>query len=194
MSKWDKEKANLKDLILVQKLSYEEIGRQYGCSGSNIRKVARLQGIELPQRRSTKEGETFDRNKKESKLCLSCGKEILSRNIYCNNTCQNDYEYRMYIEGWKRGLNSGSSGIKILETSNHVRRYLFNKYSNSCQKCGWNIVNVHTNLVPLTIHHIDGDSNNNEENNLELLCPNCHSLTNNYGNRNKKSSRVNRSK
>ena len=44
-SKWFKEKAYLKQAILVDKLSYEEIGRKYGCSGSNIKKVAQRLGI-----------------------------------------------------------------------------------------------------------------------------------------------------
>lgn len=47
-SKWIEEKKNLENMILVQKLSYEEIGRYYGCSGSNIKKVALRIGIELP--------------------------------------------------------------------------------------------------------------------------------------------------
>lgn len=34
--------------------------------------------------------------------------------------------------------------------------------------------------IPLEVHHIDGDKTNNEENNLKLLCPNCHALTPNY--------------
>lgn len=32
-SKWELEKENLEQLIIVEKLSYEEIGRRYGCSG-----------------------------------------------------------------------------------------------------------------------------------------------------------------
>jgi hypothetical protein len=36
--------------------------------------------------------------------------------------------------------------------------------------------------IPLEIHHVDGDRHNNELNNLQILCPNCHSLTpNNSG-------------
>lgn len=46
-SKWIDEKAQLGHLILVDKLSYEEIGRRYGCSGTNIKNVARRLGIEL---------------------------------------------------------------------------------------------------------------------------------------------------
>lgn len=44
-SKWIDEKSNLEQLILVDKLSYEEIGRRYGCTGSNIKNVARRIGI-----------------------------------------------------------------------------------------------------------------------------------------------------
>lgn len=50
-SKWIDEKAQLGHLILVDKLSYEEIGRRYGCSGTNIKNVARRLGIELPVKR-----------------------------------------------------------------------------------------------------------------------------------------------
>ena len=72
----------------------------------------------------------------------------------------------------------------------YIRRYLFEKYNNSCQQCGWSKTNIHTELVPLQIHHIDGDCTNNKENNLELLCPNCHALTENFGSRNKNATRI----
>ena len=34
--------------------------------------------------------------------------------------------------------------------------------------------------ITLEVHHIDGDSLNNELDNLQLLCPNCHSMTDNW--------------
>lgn len=34
--------------------------------------------------------------------------------------------------------------------------------------------------IPLELHHKDGDRTNNTLPNIELLCPNCHSLTDNY--------------
>jgi hypothetical protein len=72
---------------------------------------------------------------------------------------------------------------------------LLEKYNNCCQKCGWNKMNEHTKKVPLTVHHIDGDCSNSRPSNIELICPNCHSLTETYGNLNKgKSKRFNRSK
>jgi len=59
----------------------------------------------------------------------------------------------------------------------HIRKYLFRKYNNKCQKCGWNTMSDFTGKTPLEVSHIDGDFKNNKEENLELLCPNCHSLT-----------------
>lgn len=53
-----------------------------------------------------------------------------------------------------------------------------------CAICGiqqWN-----NKPIVLQLHHIDGNPNNNNLNNLQLLCPNCHSQTDNYcGNANK---------
>lgn len=71
-SKWIDEKAQLEHLILVDKLSYEEIGRRYGCSGTNIKNVARRLGIELPVKRKVNPKETFNR---KYKYCLNCGIE-----------------------------------------------------------------------------------------------------------------------
>lgn len=125
------------------------------------------------------------------KVCLNCGKELVGNkknNKYCCQQCQLDYQYKQYIEKWKNGQESGIKGK--YEVSNHIRKYLFEKYNNSCQKCGWNKINPITGNVPLQIHHIDGDCLNNSENNLELLCPNCHALTETFGTLNKTSSRV----
>jgi len=34
--------------------------------------------------------------------------------------------------------------------------------------------------IPLELHHIDGNQTNVSLDNLQLLCPNCHTLTDNY--------------
>lgn len=130
------------------------------------------------------------RNKIEHKEnhCLYCGKEISDKKKFCNSECQYNYYYEDYINKWKLGLEDGKSGE--FGVSKYIRRYLFNKYNCSCQECGWGIVNKYTNKIPLQIHHIDGDCTNNKEENLQLLCPNCHSLTENYGSRNENATRI----
>lgn len=187
MSKYCKEE--LENLILTQNLSYEAIGRIYGVSGNAIKKAAIRLGIELPARRKINPCETFNKDSnKEIKYCLNCGKKLKHGIKYCSNSCQSQYEYLSYIQRWQNGEESGVIGK--YSVSNHIRKYLFQKYNSRCQRCGWGETNSTTKLVPLQVHHIDGDCLNNKEDNLELLCPNCHSLTETYGNLNQNSSRI----
>lgn len=56
---------------------------------------------------------------------------------------------------------------------------------NKCEICG--LTEWLNNPIKLQIHHIDGDHMNNEIENIQLLCPNCHSQTENFaGRKNKK--------
>ena len=66
------------------------------------------------------------------------------------------------------------------------------KFDNKCSNCGWNEINIYTNNIPLEVEHIDGNSKNNKEENLTLLCPNCHSLTETYKGANRGNGRYNR--
>ena len=38
--------------------------------------------------------------------------------------------------------------------------------------------------IMLELHHIDGNRQNNQLSNLQLLCPNCHSITDNFKSKN----------
>ena len=86
--------------------------------------------------------------------------------------------YVTYIMKWKAGLVDGMCGK--CNISKHIIRYLREKYDNKCCECGWHEVNPYTKKVPLDVEHIDGNYRNNKEENLKLLCPNCHSLTPTY--------------
>lgn len=95
-----------------------------------------------------------------------------------NNKSGSVTKYNNFIALWKQNLVSGMKGKT--STSAHIRKYLFIKYNNKCSCCGWCKINPYTNKIPLEIEHIDGNFKNNKENNLRLLCPNCHSLTSTY--------------
>lgn len=51
-----------------------------------------------------------------------------------------------------------------------------------CSKCGNTGTWLNDKLI-LEVHHIDGNHFNNDISNLCLLCPNCHSQTDNYRNK-----------
>ena len=132
----------------------------------------------------------YNRNKKLTKQCRWCGNYIYKVNETCDQNCNQMFQLYMYINRWQIGLETGiSSGNEL---SFYIRRYLFILNQNKCQKCGWDIVHLITNKVPLHVHHIDGNYLNNKFYNLELLCPNCHSLTFNYGSLNRGNGNVDR--
>lgn len=68
------------------------------------------------------------------------------------------------------------------------------KYQCKCSKCGWGEENPFSHTIPLEVEHIDGNFQNNREDNLTLLCPNCHSLTPTYKGANKGNGRKDREK
>jgi hypothetical protein len=128
-------------------------------------------------------------------ICLSCSNPTKRKSYkYCSNQCQTDYQYKKYIEDWKLGRTDGNKGKEFPQLSNHLKRFLLEKFGEKCCLCGWNKKHPLTKKVPLEVNHIDGNSFNNLEENLQLLCPNCHSLTSNFRNLNKGNGRIHRRK
>ncbi len=116
---------------------------------------------------------------KQKKYCVNCGNEITGRGTkYCCQSCQKDYEYKQWVIRWKNGEETGISGEYGI--SSYLKRYLLNKFNNKCSICGWSKENPYTHTIPLEVEHIDGNYLNNSEENLTILCPNCHSLTSTY--------------
>lgn len=71
---------------------------------------------------------------------------------------------------------------KIASSVIKEKLFEFNLKLHKCEECGrttWIIDNTEY-PIPLQVHHIDGDRSNNELNNLMVLCPNCHTFTDNY--------------
>jgi hypothetical protein len=97
-------------------------------------------------------------------------------------------------QAWNKGKKNESRKRKIED-------YLSNKYSIQSYKLKNRLINEKLfdrkcckcsndswegNAIPLELHHIDGNSSNNNLANLTILCPNCHALTGNYRAKNKK--------
>lgn len=54
---------------------------------------------------------------------------------------------------------------------------------DKCERCG--ISEWQGEKLTLQLHHINGNHNDNRLENLQILCPNCHSLTDNFVNKRK---------
>lgn len=123
------------------------------------------------------------RNHKE-RNCLNCGiKIVYPCRKFCKHSCQQEFRYSEYIKKWKSGEIDGTYDGESM--SGNIRRYIKEKYNHKCRICGWAKMNIYSNSVPLHIDHINGDCTDNREENLDLLCPSCHSLTSTYGNLNR---------
>lgn len=102
--------------------------------------------------------------------------------------------------GWSKGRTIGPKrpiedylSNKQTINSHSLREKLIreNVVEHKCQSC--NQTEWMNKKIPLELHHIDGDRDNNNLSNLQILCPNCHALTDNYrGRKPKIKSRVHR--
>jgi Zn finger protein HypA/HybF involved in hydrogenase expression len=166
---------------LIDDNTIVDIGRMFGISDAAVKKKAKMMGIWEPRIRYNGHNDHLKGVSNKPKMyCRWCGNELNGKKAkkYCNTQCMKNYEHHIYINKWKIGLVDGSKkGYKI---SDFVKRYLLKKYGGKCSRCGWDTPNPYINKVILEVEHIDGDCTNNKEENLDLICPNCHSLTTTY--------------
>ena len=114
--------------------------------------------------------------------CATLKKKVLLYNI--------DFSHFTYgnkkKKGWKhKDINEYLTKNSTIKSAKLKNRLINEGYKeNRCELCGiseWN-----GKPLVCQLHHIDGDVTNNELSNLQMLCPNCHSQTDNYcGNANK---------
>jgi Zn finger protein HypA/HybF involved in hydrogenase expression len=137
---------------------------------------------------------------------------------YCSLECRNSRTWSQEDKTKKSTSAKKSEKLRIANTNrpeefwlkiaktrreNHKKRILESEYrdlsfeslrfrilyeqENKCNKCGldkW----LDENII-LELEHKDGDNKNNDRKNLEMICPNCHSLTQTWRGRNKKERR-----
>lgn len=101
--------------------------------------------------------------------CTQCGKEYALRTLKATGVCgicTRSFEYFL------------STLAKNTRRASAKKLIKFGLKSHKCEVClrsTWN-----DQPIPIELDHIDGDSSNNELNNLRILCPNCHAQTPTY--------------
>ena len=113
---------------------------------------------------------------------LSCNEIILSSKRkatrYCSPACSSISKSEEKLRMWLTGEWSGAKSNG--ELANTIKKFLLAEAAHSCSRCGWMEINPSTGRCPLEVDHIDGNSSNNRSDNLQVLCPNCHSITPTY--------------
>ena len=142
------------------------------------------------------------------KICPKCNSEHDKPGTYCSGTCANSrvfsdeakYKKSIALKGRKpTGILADKEAWanKIKETAlrkyltksfdelgmENKRRRVFEEQKYCCNKCG--ISEWFSKPISLELEHKDGNNLNNTRENLEGLCPNCHSITETWRGRNK---------
>ena len=97
-------------------------------------------------------------------------------------------------QGWNVGLKFNPKKVKdikdiLIKDSFYQSYKLKNRLlkeglkERKCECCG--LSQWQGKKIPLELHHVNGDNKDNRIENLQLLCPNCHALTDNYRGLNK---------
>lgn len=119
-------------------------------------------------------------NKLINTQCLNCSKSFTYREkhkkgLYCSHLCQRDYAFNTKTT---QKVLAGDSNVGV-----RTRKKVLSKLKGyCCSICS--LQNWLNKPITLQLDHIDGNSDNNNINNLRLLCPNCHSQTETFCARN----------
>lgn len=122
-------------------------------------------------------------------------KAFICRELQCKPITLDSYLAKM---GLNYAGNMGGKGYKQSPTRKHARAYLRRgSFISShklriklladglkqrvCEQCGQD--EWLGEPIPIELHHVNGDRFDNRLNNLQLLCPNCHALTENHAGR-----------
>lgn len=121
-------------------------------------------------------------------------KSFICKQLKCNIDTLNNWLVKMDIT--YKGNQSGA-GIRTSTSYKTAKEYLASantisshklrlkllrdkEKDHKCEIC--KLTTWRNKPIPLELHHKDGNHNNNKMNNLQLLCPNCHSqMPNNSG-------------
>ena len=94
--------------------------------------------------------------------CVICAKLILSglHKKTCSRSCANKHR-----AGIQYKINSPRDKVK---NQRSLKIRLLNQRGKNCERCGYAKIEI------LQVHHKNRNKENNELENLELICPNCH--------------------
>ena len=103
--------------------------------------------------------------------CEFCSLEMKIRfgsGRFCGKSCASAFAQKLRKE---RKGTTDTKNMSVLRAKN----FLLAVRGHRCEICL--LETWQGQFIPLELDHIDGNSDNSEEKNLRLICPNCHSQT-----------------
>ena len=148
-----------------------------------------------------------DNYTRNPRLCKNCARPIsyekrIEGNVFCDRRCRGLFWGKMtrkkcprcgdksvlrdrrYCPKCYRFANIRIHKVEDAMTDASRRNFLIRKHGRGCWSCG--LDSWMGRSIPIELDHVDGDSDNNLESNLRLLCPNCHAQTPTWKGGNKK--------
>lgn len=127
--------------------------------------------------------EIVKRNQSYMGVAKELGYKLAGTYVQSINTMIQHYGFDVSHFTGQAGSNRGKFKMENFTTNSkarttNLRPALINMRGHKCECCG--LEEWQGKPIPIEIHHIDGDSTNHSLDNLQLLCPNCHALTDSW--------------
>jgi hypothetical protein len=171
--------------LLATGLSFAEVATSLGISKPTVSYHARRLGI----RPMNKFNRRYDWD--EVQRYYDAGHSIAACQLHFG------FARKTFVDAQKRGVirtRPPAMSIEALLAGPRNRTHLKKRLiaaglkQNQCEVCG--LTEWLAKPLSMALHHINGDGRDNRLENLQLLCPNCHSQTDNFSGRNRPRLRV----
>lgn len=135
-----------------------------------------------------------------SRTCANSRSFTEESRLKKSRSAKDHYKKHGYTSTGSKGIPQTQESIKkMIETrrlnalekfskgtikwSGTLKKVMIELRGEQCESCG--TIEWLGQKLSLQVHHKDGNAGNNLPDNLSLLCPNCHSLTETFGARNR---------